>query len=212
MFLPHIDISRPAPHLGNRQAHDHETNQFFFLFEHRWLSYHGRNGALKRQRCWPSRAGIYSRLCLVGYAKNPGKSWFVKGFWWSCTDLPRTLSTSLANRYWIPISLLSWRCGLADTTPHCPSPTKPPVSQAKSLCKVFPVYRCIWVLWKCEMNMEIGQVPFLRVFNREKKRTMSILNRTLTEHVREGRIILFALVANQNTWFTTSFHLKELFK
>ena len=35
MFLPHIDISRPAPHLRNRQTHDHETNQFFFLFEHR---------------------------------------------------------------------------------------------------------------------------------------------------------------------------------
>lgn len=66
-------------HLRNRQTHDLETNQFFLL-DHRWLSYHGRNGALKRQRCWPSRAGIYSRLCLAGYAKNPGKSWFVKGF------------------------------------------------------------------------------------------------------------------------------------
>ena len=148
----------------------------FFLLEHRWLSYHGRNGALKRQRCWPSRAGIYSRLCLVGYAKNPGKSWFVKGLWWSCTDLPSTLSTSLANRCWIPISLLSWRCGLAGTIPppapppYYPSPTKLPVSQAKSLCKMFPVHRCICVLRKCEMNMEIGQVPFVRVFKREKKK------------------------------------------
>ena len=50
------------------------------------------------------------------------------------------------------------------------SPTKPPVSQAKSLRKVSPVYRCMWVLWKCEMNMEIGQVPFLGVFKREKKK------------------------------------------
>lgn len=30
MFLPH-EISRPAPHLRNRQTHDHETNQFFHL-------------------------------------------------------------------------------------------------------------------------------------------------------------------------------------
>lgn len=212
MFLPHIDISRPAPHLRNRQAHDHETNQFFFLFEHRWLSYHGRNGALKRQRCWPSRAGIYSRLCLVGYAKNPGKSWFVKGFWWSCTDLPHTLSTSLANRYWIPISLLSWRCGLADTIPPIAHP-----QQNRQFRRLNPYVRCSrytgvyrycgsvrWI-WK------LAKFLFCVFFN-VKKRTMSILNRTLTEHVREGRIIRFALVANQNTWFTTSFQLKELFK
>ena len=59
------------------------------------------------------------------------------------------------------------------------------------------------------MNMDIGQVPFLRSFRsilyvKKKKKgrvqyPISISKATLTEHVREGRIILFALVANQNT-------------
>ena len=70
------------------------------------------------------------------------------------------------------------------------------------------------------MNMVIGQVPFLRSFRsilRVKKKRgrgqypISVSTATVTGQVREGRIILFALVANQNTGFTTSFQLKELF-
>ena len=215
MFLP-LDISRPVSHLRNRQKHDHETNQFFFLLDHRWLSYHGRNGALKRQRCWPSRAGIYSRLCLAGYAKNPGKSWFVKGLWWSCTDFPSTLSTSLGNRYWIPISLLSWRCGLVGTNP---TPIAPP-QQNRQFRRLNPYVRCfrytgvyaycesvrwIWILAKFLFCV------FLNVKKGRGQYPISISIATLTEHVREGRVILFALVANENIWFTTSFQLKELF-
>ena len=58
------------------------------------------------------------------------------------------------------------------------------------------------------MNMDINQVPFLRSFRsflnvKEKKGRaqypISTSKATLTEHVREDRIILFALVANQNT-------------
>ena len=55
-------------------------------------------------------------------------------------------------------SLLNWRCGLAGAIP----PIAPPQQNRQ-----FRYVRCsryIWVLRKCEMNMVIGQVPFLRSF------------------------------------------------
>ena len=57
-----------------------------------------------------------------------------------------------------PDSLLNWRCGLAGAIP----PIAPPRQNPQ-----FRYVRCsryIWVLRNCEMNMVIGQVPFLRSF------------------------------------------------
>ena len=64
---------------------------------------------------------------------------------WSWTDLPSTLSNSLADRYWIPISLLSWRCGLAGAIP----PIAPPQQnrQFRYVTEMFPVYMGIAEVW-----------------------------------------------------------------
>ena len=139
---------------------------------------------------------------------------------WSWTDLPSTLSNSLADRYWIPISLLSWRCGLAGAIP----PIAPPQQnrQFRYVTEMFPVYMGIAEVWDeygyWASSFFCVRFGLFYTWKKKKKKKkwrgqypISVSIAIVTRHVREGRIILFALVANQNTGFTTSFQLKELF-